>query len=44
MNKIHTKRDTVYDEANIEFLKDGAIELVSILSKKQLTVSRLITT
>ena len=33
MNKIHTKRDTVYDEANIEFLKDGAIELVSILSK-----------
>ena len=28
MNKIHTKRDTVYDEDNIEFLKEGAIELV----------------
>ena len=26
MDKIHTKRDTVYDEENIEFLKNGAIE------------------
>lgn len=32
MNKIHTKRDTVYDEENIEFLKCGAIELARILN------------
>ena len=31
MNKIHTKRDTVYDEENIEFLKAGAIELTRII-------------
>jgi hypothetical protein len=31
MNKIHTKRDTVYDEENIEFLKNGAIELARII-------------
>lgn len=31
MNKIHTKRDTVYDEENIEFLKNGAIELAKII-------------
>ncbi len=31
MNKIHTPRDTVYDEENIEFLKNGAIELVRII-------------
>lgn len=31
MNKIHTPRDTVYDEENIEFLKCGAIELVKII-------------
>ena len=30
-NKIHTPRDTVYDEENIEFLKDGAIELARII-------------
>jgi hypothetical protein len=35
MNKIHTVRDTVYDEENIEFLKDGAIKLVRILSENQ---------
>lgn len=33
MNRIHTKRDTVYCEENIEFLKDGAIKLVKILSE-----------
>lgn len=31
MNKIHTPRDTVYDEENIEFLKNGAIELARII-------------
>ena len=31
MNKIHTPRDTVYDEGNIEFLKAGAIELARII-------------
>ena len=34
MNKIHTKRDTVYDEENIEFLKCGAIELAKILNSE----------
>ena len=34
MNKIHTKRDTVYDEENIEFLKNGAIEMTRILSNQ----------
>lgn len=31
MNKIHTKRDTVYDEENIAFLTNGAIELTRII-------------
>ena len=31
MNKIHTPRDTVYDEENIEFLKAGAIDLARII-------------
>ena len=33
MDKIHTKRDTVYDEENIEFLKNGAIEFVKIVNE-----------
>ena len=33
MNRIHTPRDTVYDEENIVFLKNGAIELTRLLSK-----------
>ena len=33
MNRIHTPRDTVYDEENIEFLKNGAIELTRLLSE-----------
>ncbi len=37
MDKIHTKNDTAYDEANIEFLKNGAIELVSILKNEGIT-------
>ena len=31
MDRIHTKRDTVYREQNIEFLKNGAIRLAEIL-------------
>ncbi len=31
MNRIHTKRDTVYREVNIEYLRDGAIRLLSYL-------------
>lgn len=31
MNRIHTKQDTVYQEENIEYLKDGAIRLLSLL-------------
>ncbi len=31
MNKIHTPKDTVYDEENIVFLKCGAIRLVEML-------------
>ena len=33
MDKIHTARDTVYDEENIEYLKNGAIELAKMLAK-----------
>lgn len=32
MDKIHTVKDTVYDEDNVEFLKNGAIRLAKILS------------
>lgn len=31
MNRIHTKRDVVYREENIEFLKSGAMELPTLL-------------
>lgn len=31
MNRIHTSRDTVYDEENIAYLVDGAIRLAEIL-------------
>ena len=31
MNRIHTRRDVIYREENIEFLKNGAIELPSLL-------------
>lgn len=31
MSRIHTNRDTVYQEENIEYLKNGAIKLLSIL-------------
>lgn len=31
MDKIHTKHDTVFSEANIEFLKNGAVKLIDEL-------------
>lgn len=31
MNKIHTIKDTVFEESNIEFFKNGAIKLIDIL-------------
>ena len=31
MDKIHTSKDTVYDEENIEFLKNGAIKLAKTI-------------
>ena len=31
MNRIHTNRDVIYCEDNIEFLKNGAIELTALL-------------
>ena len=35
MNRIHTPRDTVFDEKNIEFLRSGAINLSNRLSNKE---------
>lgn len=32
MNKIHTNRDIVYNEQNIEYLKDSSITLVQMIS------------
>ena len=34
MNRIHTPRDTVYDEENIKFLKSGAIEFAKLLVER----------
>ncbi len=31
MDKIHTKRDTVYREENIEFLANGAVKLIDLI-------------
>ena len=31
MNRIHTRRDVIYREENIEFFKNGAIELSSLM-------------
>lgn len=31
MNRIHTNRDIIYREENIEFLKNGAIELLDLI-------------
>lgn len=32
MNRIHTKRDTVLDESNVEFIKNGILNLLSDLN------------
>ncbi len=32
MTRIHTKRDTVFQEENIEYLRDSAVRLVDLLS------------
>lgn len=31
MNKIHTNKDTVFTESNIEFFKNGALKLIDII-------------
>lgn len=31
MNRIHTKKDTVYREENIEFLKNGSLKLIKLV-------------
>lgn len=31
MNRIHTKRDVIYEEDNIEFFKNGALRLIELL-------------
>jgi hypothetical protein len=31
MNRIHTKKDTLFDEENIEFLAEGAVKLTELL-------------
>ena len=33
MNRIHTKKDTVYREENIRFLTEGSIRLAQLLAK-----------
>ncbi len=35
MDRIHTPRDTVYDEENIAFLKNGAIRFAAMLSQEE---------
>ncbi len=35
MDKIHTKKDTVFQEENIKFLVDGSLKLVEIMNKQQ---------
>ncbi|MBQ8380964.1 MAG: M28 family peptidase [Clostridia bacterium] len=35
MNKIHTPKDTVYDEANVLFLKERSIKLAKMLSEEE---------
>lgn len=37
MDRIHTNRDTVLEEENIELLKNGAVKLVELTKKKGLT-------
>lgn len=35
MNRIHTPRDTVFEEDNIEFLVDGSVKLTAALAGKE---------
>ncbi len=35
MDRIHTKRDTVYEEGNIELLREGAIRLAGMLCRPE---------
>ena len=35
MNRIHTVKDTVFDEANIDYLTDGAIRLSHLMSENR---------
>ena len=37
MDRIHTKRDTVLDEKNIDLLRDGTVRLVQWLANKEET-------
>lgn len=34
MNRIHTAKDTVFEEENIDYLTDGAIKLAEVMSNK----------
>jgi hypothetical protein len=31
LNRIHTKKDTVYEQKNIDFLKNGSIKLLELI-------------
>ena len=35
MNRIHTRRDTVYEAENISYLKNGCIRLAALLSEQE---------
>ena len=35
MDRIHTKRDTVYQAENIAYLKDGCIRLAATFAEKK---------
>ena len=37
MDRIHTKRDTVLDEKNIDLLREGTVRLVQWLANKEET-------
>lgn len=36
MNKIHTSRDIVYNEENIEYLKNGSIALINLVTENKI--------
>lgn len=37
MDRIHTKRDTVLDEKNVDLLREGTVGLVQLLANKEVT-------